>query len=125
MIKQVEHDLDESIINDLLDIAKRGRPEEVCGIIQDLGVYVVRELPNTFDGDKAHGFDMKVTPDMHDIRYIWHSHPGGMPSPSRDDIPCMEVLAKHGHTYPWLIITDLSVTAWAYDLSRLIAKADN
>lgn len=96
---------------DLRILALQGMPEEVCGIICPHNIIV--QLPNTFAGDRCHGFDMEV--DMGNsghIKAIWHSHPTGPDFPSKDDIPSMNLLAERGLTYPWLIVTHKHVTAW-------------
>lgn len=119
-IKQVEHDLSDQLVRDLLNFALIGMPYEVCGIIHSHNI--IHQLPNTFAGDKRNGFDMTV-PAGTDVKYVWHSHPSGLTMPSRDDTPMMELLAKNGHPYPWLIITSSSVSAWSFDSSYLLANS--
>lgn len=92
--------------------ALKGHPNEVCGYISKYGNVV--ELPNTFAGDRKHGFDMEVDLDE-PIAAFWHSHPSGPGYPSKDDIPAMELLASHGFKFPWLIVAPGSITNWQFD----------
>lgn len=109
-IKKVESDFPQQILNDLMMIAAEGFPLEVCGVIHSRNI--IHQYPNTFAGDKRHGFDMEVDIDDRSIRALWHSHPFGPEEPSTDDIPCMDSLAQHGFNYPWIIVTPKSVTEW-------------
>lgn len=113
----VPHSFSPMIEKQLRMLAVQGYPEEVCGVIHSSGI--IHQYPNTFCGDHKLGFDMEV--DIHDdsIRAIWHSHPGGLLSPSTDDIPCMAHLANHGYNYPWLIVTLKAVTEWVFKPVRL------
>lgn len=80
--------------------------EEVCGVVYADGRIV--ELPNTFCGDKHLGFDMEVDLEE-DIVALWHSHPGGTPQPTADDLPCISLLAEHGFNFHHIIVTRLAV----------------
>lgn len=111
MIKQVDLTIAPDVVKNLKYLAIAGYPQEVCGILHPHNI--IHQYPNTFCGDHRLGFDMEV--DIHDnvaIKAIWHSHPGGLLEPSRDDIPCMETLAIHGYNYPWIIVTPKDVTQW-------------
>lgn len=89
--------------------ALNGHPNEVCGYITKYGDIV--ELPNTFNGNREHGFDMEV--DLNEpIAAFWHSHPHGPTYPSKDDIPAMELLASHGFKFPWIIVAPGGITSW-------------
>jgi proteasome lid subunit RPN8/RPN11 len=109
-LKKIEISWTPSIIRDLKILAMGGYPNEVCGIIHEHGI--IHQYPNTFCGDHSLGFDMEI--DIHDpsIRAIWHSHPKGLTTPSRDDLPCMETMISHGFNYPWIIVTPTLVTEW-------------
>lgn len=98
--------------------ALEGHPNEVCGILHHHDI--IHQYANTFYGDHRRGFDMEVDIVHSDIKAIWHSHPGGLASPSRDDIQCMEELAGHGHSFPWIIITNKIVTVWELELETTL-----
>lgn len=91
----------------------RGMPYEVCGIVHRN--HLVTQYDNTFGGDKRHGFDMEIDLNDPDIVALWHTHPNGLPMPSRDDIPCMKLLAEHGFWFPWVIVTPTTITRWTLD----------
>jgi proteasome lid subunit RPN8/RPN11 len=91
-------------------LAIQGFPYEVCGILHEHNI--IHQYPNTFHGDRRHGFDMEVDIQDCSIRAIWHSHPLGPDGPSDDDFPCIQSLAMHGVHYPWLIVTPKTITAW-------------
>lgn len=111
MLKEVQlQALTDKIKHDLQILAKDGYPYEICGLLHPHGI--LHQYPNTFCGDQRHGFDMEIDlPDSH-IVAIWHSHPGGTEKPSSDDQECMQHLLDHGFDFPWIIVTDRSVTAW-------------
>ena len=96
---------------ELMRRALNGHPNEVCGYITKRGEIV--DVPNTFDGDRKHGFDMEIDLDA-PISKIWHSHPTGPIHPSIDDIPAMEALSTHGSKFPWVIVAPGGVTEWIY-----------
>ncbi len=96
---------------ELMRRALNGHPNEVCGYITKRGEIV--DVPNTFDGDRKHGFDMEIDLDA-PISKIWHSHPTGPIHPSIDDIPAMEALSTHGFKFPWVIVAPGGVTEWIY-----------
>lgn len=109
-LKKVELAWPAGVIRDLKVMAMGGYPNEVCGVIHEHAI--IHQYPNTFCGDKAHGFDMELDLEDSTIRAIWHSHPNGPAEPSTDDLPCMQSLISHGFTYPWLIVTPTLVTEW-------------
>lgn len=82
-------------------------PYETCGLIHKHNIIV--ELPNTFAGDHKLGYDMEFN--LHDptIKAIWHSHPNGLEVPSRDDIPCIQLLAERGFNFHHVIVTPKAV----------------
>lgn len=82
-------------------------PYETCGLIHKHGIIV--EHPNTFAGDHKLGYDMEF--DLHDptIKAIWHTHPGGLEVPSRDDLPCIRLLAERGFKFHHIIVTPKGV----------------
>lgn len=109
-VRQVVMGWPPKVLRDLRVLAFEGLPNEVCGVIHTHNI--IHQLPNTFCGDRRHGFDMEI--DVHDdsIKAIWHSHPKGPAEPSKDDIPCMENLISHGFNYPWIIVAPDSITEW-------------
>jgi proteasome lid subunit RPN8/RPN11 len=110
-LKEIKNiDLPDSVMKALHSLALSGMPNEVCGVIHKHNI--IHQYPNTFCGDHRLGFDMEI--DIHDdtIKAVWHSHPGGLAAPSSDDVPCMEQLAAHGYSYPWIIVTSKSITQW-------------
>lgn len=109
-IKKVQLNWPDQVITDLKTMALGGYPNEVCGVIHEHGI--IRQLPNTFCGDRAHGFDMELDIDDPSIRAIWHSHPNGLAEPSQDDLPCIKSLIAHGFNFPWIIVTHRLVTEW-------------
>lgn len=96
---------------ELMRRALNGHPNEVCGYITVRGDIV--DVPNTFNGDRKHGFDMEIDLDA-PISKIWHSHPTGPQCPSMDDIPAMAALSAHGFKYPWIIVAPGGVFEWEY-----------
>lgn len=96
-------------------LARLSPDREVCGVITNTGRLI--ELPNTFNGDCAHGFDMEIDLVDGDVAIIWHSHPNGPPYPSTDDIPCIDLLASHGYNFNWII-------AMTHDVFEYSMKAD-
>lgn len=120
MIKQVDLIVSPDTARMLKYLAIEGYPLEVCGVLHAHNI--VHQYQNTFCGDKALGFDMEVDIHDNDIKAVWHSHPGGLISPSRDDIPCMQHLAEHGFVYPWIIVTPKEVTQWVFDAAHLLAS---
>jgi proteasome lid subunit RPN8/RPN11 len=120
-LKQITRlSISDGTVRDLKNMALGGYPYEICGLIHPHNI--IHQYPNTFCGNRELGFDMEV--DIHDdqIKAIWHSHPGGLTMPSRDDIPCMQRLAAHGYNYPWIIVTAKEVTEWIFDTDQLSAK---
>jgi proteasome lid subunit RPN8/RPN11 len=101
--------LNDKVKDDLKYLALDGMPNEVCGVLHTH--HIIHQYANTFPGDKRHGFDMAIHPDD-SIVAIWHSHPGGLPSPSIDDIQSMEEIYSKGHFFPWIIVTRTTVMAW-------------
>lgn len=101
--------LTEKVKHDLQILAIQGWPNEVCGVLHRH--HIIHQYSNTFSGDHKLGFDMDIHSTI-DVVAIWHSHPGGLPNPSTDDMQCMHELALKGYIYPWIIITRMSVTAW-------------
>jgi proteasome lid subunit RPN8/RPN11 len=88
--------------SELRDLAATAMPEEACGIIYSHGIIV--QYPNTFVGDKCHGWNMDVSY-SDDIRCIWHSHPNGLQEPSRDDMPLIRGMAEAGFPFHHVIVT--------------------
>ena len=105
--------LTDKIKHDLQILAKDGYPYEICGLLHPHGI--IHQYENTFCGDHRKGFDMEVDIPDAQITAIWHSHPGGLERPSDDDVECMKHLVQHGYDFPWIIVTDKSVTAWKLD----------
>ena len=98
---------------DLQVLAIEGYPFEVCGAIYTHEIIV--QYPNTFSGDHRKGFDMEI--DLHrDIKAIWHSHPGGLTTPSQDDLPCIKFLTEHGYTFHHIIVTHKAVFEYRAEL---------
>lgn len=91
-------------------IAITNEPYEACGVIHADGRII--QYPNTFDGDLRAGFDMEI--DVHDdtITAIWHTHPRGLQEPSKDDLPCIELLARHGFDFHHVIVTSKDVVEY-------------
>lgn len=109
-VKKVELAWPKKVIADLRVLALGGYPNEVCGVIHEHAI--IRQLPNTFCGDKAHGFDFEVDITDPSIRAVWHSHPNGPNQLSADDCECMHVMLEHGLRFPWIIVTPTCVTEW-------------
>jgi proteasome lid subunit RPN8/RPN11 len=101
--------LTNQIKHDLQNLAADGYPLEVCGLIHHHGI--IHQYPNTFCGDKHHGFDMEVDI-SNDVKAIWHSHPTGPEGLSDDDIEAMGLFADQGFDFPWIVVTLKGVTAW-------------
>lgn len=120
MIQIHSLDIPPHVLKDLQIMAADGAPNEVCGVLHSHNI--IHQYPNTFAGDHKLGFDMEV--DIHDgtIKAIWHSHPGGLSEPSRDDLVCIKELASHGYNYPWIIVTSKDVTQWLYVATGLLAS---
>lgn len=103
--------LTDEVRSSLRVLALSGYPYEVCGLIHSHNI--IHQYQNTYLGDTMHGFDMEV--DIHnDIKAIWHSHPNGPDCVSDDDLRGMEALASQGFSYPWIIVTPYTVTAWHF-----------
>ena len=109
MIRQDDNLISPHMAKDLQNLAFDGYPLEVCGLIHDHNI--IHQYPNTFCGDKHHGFDMEVDI-ADDVKAIWHSHPTGPEGLTGDDLECMELLANRGFNYPWIVVTLKTVTAW-------------
>lgn len=103
--------LPNQVASDLRTLAIQGMPEEVCGVVFTHGT--ILQLPNTFCGDKRHGFDMEIemSRTAH-IKAIWHSHPTGPDFPSEQDKPSMNRLMEYGFDFPWIIVTPKHITTW-------------
>lgn len=110
--------LSKEIKTNLRNMALAGAPYEVCGVIHHHNI--IHQYPNTFCGDKLHGFDMEVDLNHADIKAVWHSHPIGPDHLSDHDIRCMELLASEGFCFPWVVVTPGSITAWA--LQGILSK---
>jgi proteasome lid subunit RPN8/RPN11 len=104
-----------SVQKHLRHLTIQGFPYEVCGVLHQHNI--IHQYPNTFDGDRRHGFDMEVDVEDSSIIAIWHSHPSGPDGLSDNDLPCVQSLALHGLHYPWLVVTPKKVTAWVGLLS--------
>lgn len=101
--------LTDQVKQNLQDLAAGGFPQEVCGVVHTHNI--VHQFPNTFCGDREHGFDMEI--DIADeVKAIWHSHPTGPEGLSNDDRESMTLLADRGFHYPWIVVTLKTVTAW-------------
>ena len=111
MLREVElPGLNDKVKHDLQLLAMDGHPNEICGVLHPH--HIIHQYPNVFCADHRLGFDMDVELRNHEIVAIWHSHPGGLTTPSRDDLKAMQQLCLQGYSYPWIIVTNKSVTAW-------------
>lgn len=109
-IKRVELQIPDYLIKELRFLAIQGYPYEVCGVLHTHNI--IHQYPNTFCGDRKHGFDMEINVQDDTIKALWHSHPDGPDEPSADDLPCMRMLIDHGYNFPWIIVTPKAVTEW-------------
>lgn len=98
----------------LLDMAITGLPFEVCGLVHTHGI--IHQYANLFCGDHRNGFDFEFDPHDPTIKAMWHSHPGGLESPSHDDIPCIKSLLEHGFTFNHIIVTPRRVLEYKVEL---------
>ena len=60
--------LSAKMIDDLRYLAIAGYPNEVCGIVYRHDIII--QYPNTFCGNKEHGFDMEI--DLEDLCRLRH-----------------------------------------------------
>lgn len=95
--------------------AAKGIPYEVGGLIYNDDRILQGE--NIFDGDKRHGFDF-IADMSDDILAVWHTHPTGPESVSKDDVDAMQEMAEKGVHWPWVIVSPETITVWALDKSR-------
>jgi proteasome lid subunit RPN8/RPN11 len=100
-------------------IAHSELPIEACGVILRDGTIV--EYPNTCPNPE-HGFDFAAQLN-HNIKAIWHSHPNGLTTPSDDDLPMIETLARRGFNCHHLIVTAENVYEYAADFSQVASAS--
>lgn len=89
----------------LRQLARRASPLEVCGVITRQGKII--QLPNIAKVDPYNTFTMDLRRVTQRIAYIWHSHPGGDPDPSEQDLALLRVCP-----YGYLIVTSDEVASY-------------
>lgn len=92
-------------------LAAKGNPYEIGGLI--FNDQTVVQYDNVHS-DPLHHFDMEV--DLReDIYAAWHSHPVGPECLSAEDVSCMAELHLSGLSFPWIVVSPLTITRWFYD----------
>lgn len=100
-------DIDCAQTDKIFKIVRDTAPIEACGVVRNGRI---EQLPNIYDGDREHNFNMEGSLDG--VTAFWHSHPNGPVTPSYLDFQCMAQSAYQGIVLPWIIATTGAIMAY-------------